>query len=45
MKKQFAYVCFTIDDNYVQLLNVLIKSFESFSEYNLFMPLTSYRKT
>ena len=37
MKKQFAYVCFTIDDSYVPLLNVLIKSFESFSENHLFI--------
>lgn len=37
MKKKFAYVCFTIDDDYVNLLNVLIKSFESFSENNLYI--------
>ena len=37
MKKHFAYVCFTIDDNYVSLLNVLVKSFESFSEHHLFI--------
>ena len=33
----FAYICFTIDDNYVPLLNVLIKSFESFSKHYLFI--------
>jgi len=37
MKKQFSYVCFTIDDGYVPLLNVFIKSFESFSEHHLFI--------
>lgn len=35
--KQYAYVCFTKDDYYVDLLNVFIKSFEAFSEHHLYI--------
>jgi len=33
----FAYVCFTKDDNYIDLLNILIRSIKLYSSYPLFI--------
>jgi hypothetical protein len=38
----FSYVCFTKDDDYIDLLNILIESIEYYSEYPLYIYLVDY---
>jgi len=35
----YAYVCFTKSDNYINLLNILVEAFEKFSKYKLYIYL------
>jgi len=41
---KFAYVCFTKDDYYVELLNVLIESIKLYSEHNLYVYAIDFKK-
>lgn len=41
---KFSYVCFTKDDFYVDLLNILMESIELYSEYDLYVYLIDFNK-
>jgi len=41
---KFSYVCFTKDDYYVELLNVLIESIKLYSEHDLYVYAIDFKK-